>query len=291
MPITTVKRGSLVGFAFCQAWKVGTDGLAYGTVGEGAANGVTTHAMLLKNPVSAQVPNPARVVTNLTGGNRWLGQVQFGISDLGQFPLVLEDTDADWFSLANNSIADQVTNSRWTEFSDNKNNAILPQLGLMFSTLFQSREDGSDGAELWINYVIPRCTVDVNFAQMAYQAEGTTTAQVAPTMADKKPNGEGLTGMGVKDGRTVMYAIVTPKPLAITTAIGAGTPTANIVLGYKPTGTSITLANCGNYFTKGGVAEALDSVTISTATAVKDAVGTTGDKNIVIYETDFELVA
>lgn len=291
MPVTSVRRGSLVGFAYAQAWRVGTDGLAYGTYGEGAPNGTTTHAMLLRNPVSAQVPNPARVVTNLTGGNRWLGQVQFGISDVGQFPLVLEDSDADFFAMANDSLVNETDNARWTEFADNKNNSILPQLGLMFSTLFQSREDGSDGAELWINYIIPRCTVDVNFAQMAYQAEGTVTCQVAPTMSDKKPTGEALTNLGVKQGRTVMYAIVTPKPLALTTCINAGTPSTDIILGYKPTGTTVALANCGNYHTKAGVPAALSSVTIATATAVKSAAGLSGDKDIILYETDFELAA
>lgn len=291
MPVTTTKRGSLVGFAFCQAWKVGTDGLAYGTAGEGAANGVTTHARLLKNPVSAQVPNPARVVTNLTGGNRWLGQVQFGVSDVGQFPLVLEDIDLDFFAMAGGSTVDVTNNSRWSQASDNKNNVNLPQLGLMFSTIFQSRDDGSDGVNLWINYIIPRCTVDVNFAQLAYQAEGQVTCQVAPTMSSKKPTGEPLTGMGVKDGKAVMYVVVSPKPLALTTAIGAGTPSATYTLGFKPTDSGVTLGNTANHQVIDGTPEAADAVSTTTAVVTKGDAGATGDKTVMLYETDFEAVA
>jgi hypothetical protein len=291
MPVTTTKRGSLVGFAFCQAWKVGTDGLAYGTAGEGAADGVTTHARLLKNPVSAQVPNPARVVTNLTGGNRWLGQVQFGVADVGQFPLVLEDIDLDFFAMAGDSTVDVTSNSRWSQGSDNKNNVNLPQLGLMFSTIFQSRDDGSDGVNLWINYIIPRCTVDVNFAQLAYQAEGQVTCQVAPTMASKKPTGEALTGMGVKDGKAVMYCVVSPKPLALTTAIGAATPVATYTLGYKPTSIIVTLGGAAIHQTIAGAAVAPTSAVASTGVVTKASAGAQSDKTIALYETDFEAIA
>lgn len=288
--ITTAKKGSLVGCQYAQAYLVGTDGYAYGTAGEGAANGTTTHARLLRNPVSAQVPNPSRIVTNLTGGNRWLGQVQWGINEVGNFPLVLEDIDADFFAMATGATVDVTSNTRWSQFTDNKNNEALPQLGLIFSTLFQSRDDASDGVNLWINYFIPRCQVDVNFAQMAYQAEGQVTCQVSPTMATKKPTGEALTAMGARNGRAVMYAIVSPKPLALTTNIGAAVPSTDIILGYKPTSTLVGASNAANQLTKNGVITALSSVTIATATAVKSAAGATADVHQILYETDFEAV-
>jgi hypothetical protein len=110
-------------------------------------------------------------------------------------------------------------------------------------------------------------------------------------MSTKKPTGELFTQMNPGGLRTVMYAIVTPKPLALTTYINAGTPATDIVLGYKPAGTSVTLANTGNYHTKAGVPSALTSVTVSTGVAVKPSAGAAGDKDIVLYETDFEAIA
>lgn len=292
MAITTTKKGSLVGCAYIQAWLVGSDGLMYGTAGESAANGTTTHARLLRNPVSAQVPNPQRIVTALKGGNKWLGQVQFGIDTIGNFPMVLEDTDADFFAMATDGTADITENSRWTQIQDGKNNENLPQLGLCFSTLFQSRDDASDGVNLWINYIVPRCQVDVNFAQMAYQAEGQVTCQVSPTMSRKKPNGLALTGMKAKGGRTVMYAVITPKPLAFTMAIGAGTPVTTFTLGYKPASVVLTSgSNTSVQYTLDSVITPLASGVQSTGVMTKSDAGDTDDKNIAIYETEFEEIA
>lgn len=289
--VTTTKRGSLIGCQYCQIWLAGSDGLMYGDAGEGAANGTVTHALLLRNPVSAQVPNPARIVTNLKGGNRWLGQYQFGIDTVGNFPLVIEDVDADMFALASDSDVDDTTNTRWNQFTDNKNNGNLPQMGIALSTPFQSRDDGSDGVNLWINYFIPKCQIDVNFPQMGYQAEGQVTCQVSPTMATKKPTGEDFTAMRAKGGRVLMYVIVAPKPLALTMQIGAATPVTTIQLAYKPTSTVVGASNAANQLTIDGTITALSSVVTSTGVATKSSAGTTADKNVVLYETDFEAAA
>lgn len=287
---TTARSGSLVGCQYAQAWLVSSDGYMMGTAGEGAAADTTTHARLLKFPVSAQVPNPTRVVTALKGGNRFIGQVQFGIDQIGNFPFVVENIDADFMAMAGGSAVDVTTNSRWTRVSDNKNNTFAPQMGLMFSTLFQSRDDGSDGAPLWVNYIIPRCQVDVNFPQMAYQAEGVMTCQVAPTMADKEPTGKTLTAMNVKDGKVVMYAIISPKPLALTTYVGDATETT-FVLGYKPSSNIITLNAAAVEFARNGTLQALSSANTSTAVATMAAAGAALNINTALYETDFLAVA
>lgn len=288
--VTNVKRGSVVGLATAQAWKVGSDGYAYGTAGEGAANDTTTHALLLRNPQSAQLPTPTRVVTPLTGGNRWLGQVMFGISEVGSFPLVLEDLDLEFQAMAGASAMDTTTNARWRRGAENLNLPDLPQLGLMLSTIYQSREDGSDGVNLYVNYIIPRCQIQVPLSQMAYQAENPVTCTVSPTMSSKEPTGKALTPMGLNQDKAVMYVIVTPKPLALTTYIGDGTETT-FILGYKPSSSVVTLNNTPNEFARNGVLQALTSVNTSTAVATMAAAGAAGDKNICLYETDFLAVA
>lgn len=290
--VTTASKGSLVGCQYAQAWLVSNDGYMMGTAGEGAAGDTTTHARLLKFPVSAQVPNPARIVTALKGGNKFIGQVQFGIDQIGNFPFVLENIDADFFAMAGASTVDKTTNTRWTRFAPNTNNSILPQMGMMFTTLFQSRDDGSDGAPLWVNYIFPRCQVDCNLPQMAYQAEGTVTCQVSPTFGSKEPTGKTLVPMGVKDGKVIMYAIVTPKPLGLTTYVSSGVDgDDNFVLGYKPTSTIITLNSAANEFARNGALQALTSVVISTGLSTMVAEGTALDLNTTMYETDFEPIA
>lgn len=290
MAVTQSKRGSVVGCYSVQAWLAGSDGYAYGTSGESQAQGAESSALLLRYPQSAQVPAPARVVTNLTGGNRWLGQVMFGINEVGSFPLVLEALDAEFHALAGASAMDNTENSRWRQFADNINLPDLPQLGLMISTIWQSREDGSDGVNLYVTYVIPRCQIQPTFPQMAYQAEGPVTYTVSPTMASLKPNGVALTNMALRDNKTVMYAVVSPNPLAITTYIADGTETT-FQLAYKPISSVITAGDTPNQMAKNGTTTALSSVNTSTGVATLSAAGSAGDKIVVLYETAFQAAA
>lgn len=290
MPITESARGSVVGMEHAQVWLVDNDGYAMGDVGDGAPAGTTTHALLLDNPKSAQVPNPARVVTNLTGGNRWRGQVQFGINEIGTFPLVMAELNGYLHALAGGSSQDITTNARWRMFADNLNRGILPQVGLMLTTIWQSREDGSDGVNLYVNYIIPRCQIQPGAAPMAYQAEGEVTYNVSPTFATHQPNGSPLsaTAMNLRKNKTVMYVVVTPKPIAITTNINAAEPVTTFTLGYLPSGSEVTLNDSPNHFAIAGTLTALSSVSTTTGVATKAAAGTALAKQVILYETDYE---
>ncbi len=144
-------RGSVVGFQHAQCWLVGTDGYMYGTVGQSAPADSTLNPLLLAHPVTAQVPTPQRVVVPLKGGNRFLGQVMFGPDQFGSFPLTLEDLDLEFNALIGNSSVDSTTNTRWKQGHDNINLPDLPQVGLMLTTLMQSRESGSDGVNYYLN--------------------------------------------------------------------------------------------------------------------------------------------
>ncbi len=287
---TYARKGSIVGLSHAQVWLVGPAGHAYGTAGPKATNGTTTHALLLKNPNTAQLPSPARVVTPLRGGNRWLGQVMFGINEVGAFPLTLNDADSDFFALATASTVDTTTNARWARFSDNIMLNDLPQCGMMLTTIFQSRDDGSDGYPFYINYIIPRCQIQPILPQMAYQAENVVTYTVSPTIANAEPHGVKLSqssGMKLKDGKCAMYAIVSSKPLAITTYINAAIPSVTFNLGYLPTDSSVAAGDCANEHGLNGVLTALASVNLTTGQATKAAAGDAGDISVVLYETDF----
>jgi hypothetical protein len=263
-----------------------------GTVGEGAANDTTTHALLLRNPKSAQLPAPARVKVPLRGGNRWLGQVMFGADDIGDFSLNLADLDADFHAMAGQQVVDGVTNSRWYRVSDNMNLTNLPQCGLLMSAIWQDREDGGDSENLWINYIVPRAQVSPSFPALAYQAESEVIYTISPAYASREPTGKTFASgsMGLKDGKCLMYAIITPKPLALTTYVGDGTE-VNFTLGYKPSSSIVTLNAAAVEFARQGTLQALTSASTSTAEAVMAAAGSAGNRNVAMYETDFEAVA
>jgi len=160
------KSGYVVGLQYVQAWRVGGNGFAYGKLGKEAADAALAAAptaslimapLLLQYAQAANVPTPARVIRQLTGGDKVFGSIMFGPSDFGNFPLTLGDLNAEFHAMATDSALDSTTNSRWNRFSDNINKADLPQCGLLLSTQFVSTDAGSDGEKLWINYLIGRC--------------------------------------------------------------------------------------------------------------------------------------
>lgn len=292
MAKTRSKRGSVVGIQYAQAWLVDSGGYMMGSAGESAANGSTLHALLLRNPKSAQLPAPARVKVPLRGGNRWLGQVMFGVDDIGDFTLSLADLDADFHAMAGQSTVDGTTNTRWYRVSDNLNLVNLPQLGLLMSSIYQDREDGGDSENLWINYIVPRAQVSPSFPATSYQAESEVVYTVSPAYSSREPTGKTFASgtMALKENKALVYAIITPKPLALTTFVGDAAET-DFVLGYKPTSSIVTLNSAANEFARQGTLQALTSVSTTTAVAVMAAAGLAGDRNTCMYETDFENVA
>ena len=287
MPITQSPKGSVVGCQHVQAWLVGTDGYGYGTTGEGASNGSDLHAMLLRYPVSAQLPSPQRVVTALKGGNRFLGQVMFGIDQVGAFPMVLENVDMDFNSLVEDSLQNNTTNSRWRRAAKNDNLPDLPQIGLMLTTIYQDRDEGSDGANLYVNYIIPRCQIQGAYPGMSYQAENTNTFNVSPSFGAREPHGLPLTLMGLRENKALMIALVTPKPIGFTMHISDA---AEVVFttGFLPSSSVVTLNNTPNELMVNGVATALTSINTTTGVATLAAAGAAGAKQGLFYETDFE---
>lgn len=289
--MTTTKSGNQVGMAYGQAWLRGSDGFAYGVTGENTTGDTTMHAHLMRYMRSANVPEPSRVVTQLTGGNRWLGSVAFGINDVGTFNMILSNLDGVLNALAGGSLVDQTTNSRWSRFSNNENLADPPQMGLLFTALFQSREDGSDGTNYYVNYIIPNCQITPKFGPMSHQSEQDITYEVNPSMASGEPHGLPFgANLGLKDNKAVMYAIVTPKPLGLTTYIADGTETT-FVLGYRPTSTVVASGSAANEMVLNGSVTALDSVVTSTGVATLASAGSDGDLVGVLYETDFQSIS
>jgi hypothetical protein len=268
-------------------WLVGTDGFAYGTTGEGAVAGAVMHAHLLEFMKTATLPSPARVVTQLTGGNRWLGQVMFGPANFGTFSMTSADMDSVAMALSGGSTPDVTTNSRWRRVAPNINRVVLPSVGLMLTTIYQSREEDSDGVDLYVNYVIPRCQCDIALPGMSYQAENAANWTVTPRLATKEPHGLPFASgaMGLHRNKALMYAIISPKPLALTTAIGE-TDETTFTLGYLPASSVVTLGNTPNEHVKNGVKVAASGVNTTTG-VVTTAAQVNLDKHGMFYETDF----
>ncbi|MGB1284961.1 MAG: hypothetical protein ACPG7F_00390 [Aggregatilineales bacterium] len=291
-------RGNVVGLDYVQAWRVGNDGHMYGTLGQSAAAlaavaaQVTMPPILLRNARSAQIPAPARVVRQLTGGNRLLGQISFAPIDLGSFALTLSDLDMQLNAIATESAVDQTTNSRWTFSGTNDNKDQLPAMGLMLTARYQSREAGSDGVNKFVHYLMPRVEIAPTLPQMSFQAEADVTYNVVPSYGERAPFGLLLSDMAMSltENRALVFIAVTDNPLLLGSSIMDGTATT-ITLPYKPLFDTAANDDTPNLITLNGVKVAPASVVPATGVITLSGAGSDDDHVAWAVETAFEAVA
>lgn len=284
-----IKRGSAHGFAFAQIGLVSQGGAHYGTAGPSAANGTTTHAYLVREPKSADIPQPDRTVIDFTGGDRWLGSYQYGITSLGSFSLTINPVDATLIALASGSSVDQTTNAEWTIYSENVMAASLPQVCLLLTWRLQSRETGTDGGDYFLTYIIPRAWMAPKGAAPAYQTAVDYQFQITPTASDRFPTNEPFgVNQDFQDNKTPVVAVISDNPLGLTTHISDGAAT-QFSLGYRPVSTDTTSTNGKNHYVSGTVATNVTSVALTNG-LVTAAAGTAADYRAMLYETVFTAI-
>lgn len=290
MPAT---KGNVVGLEFVQVFRVNSSGLSTGiTPPEDVTNGDELVPLLVYEARAANIPTPQRVIANLTGGNRWLGSVTFGTNDVPEFDLTLSTLDSILTTLAGASAVDVTTNQKFRRFSSNENLSIPPQCGLILTTIYQSRDAGTDGDNQWINYIIPRAQITPGNAPMSYQAPGDAAYRVKPTMSVKEPHGllYSAGNMGLAGNKCVMYCIVTTYPLFLATLVGDAAATT-LTLPYLPASSVVTVNNTDNEMVLNGTVTALSSANVSTGVATFGAAPGAGVYGGVLYGAQYPIVA
>lgn len=284
-----IKKGDPHGLAYVQIALVGTDGRTYGTAGPSLAVDGTSNAYLIREPLSAEIPVPDRTTIDFTGGDRWLGAYQYGITSLGSFNMSIASVDATLIALVTGASVDQVTNSSWTVYSENVLKDRLPQVCVMITFRLQGRETGFDGGDFFITYIIPRAWVAPKGVSGApnFQSKGTYSFQVTPTAGDKFPHGIPFgANQGWQDNKAPVFAVISNNPLGLTTYIANGVATT-YTLGYKPVSSGVTAAASPNQHALNGVAASLTSLSTTTALATLTAAGSSADYHGTLYETLF----
>ncbi len=285
-----VKKGFPHGLAYCQVALVGTNGRAYGTAGPAMANGATSGAYLINDPISGELPIPDRTTIDFTGGDRWLGSYQYGITSLGSFNLQVADWDATLIAMVTGAKVDQTTNQKWTVAAENVLKDRLPQVCVMLTFRLQSRESGTDGGDFFINYVIPRAWMAPKGVAGApnFQSKGTVSYQVTPTAGGAWPIGIPFStaNQGWQDNKTPVFAIISDNPLGLATFIGDGILTS-FTAPYLPVTTTVASGNAGNLHALNGAAAALTSVSDTTGLVTLTAAGSAADYHGLMYETNF----
>jgi hypothetical protein len=281
-------RGSPFGLQRAIIQLTGSTGRSYGTAGSTAANGTTSHAYVLDYPKTGGLSNPDRTKIDFQGGNRWMGSYQFGIAALDAFELVAQDFDSTLTALVTGSSADATSNTEWIIFSENLNKADLPQVSLMLQYQFQSSATATFGQNYWITTVIPRCQIQPKPASAEYQAAGSYSYQVVPTMSSVMPNGVAFgTNQGWYDNKAPAFHVLSDNPLAMTIHI-ANASSASIVVQYTPVTSAVGTSSASkNWVAVNGTASVANTVTTATKTVAISAGLTAGDYVAVLYETTY----
>lgn len=285
-----IKKGYPHGLAFAQVALVGTNGRAYGTAGPSQANGVVSGAYLIDDPISGELPIPDRTTIDFTGGDRWLGSYQYGITSLGSFTLGAADIDATLIAMVTGSKVDQTTNQKWTMYSENVLKDRLPQVCVMLTFRIQSRESGTDGGDFFITYVIPRAWMAPKGTSGApgFQSKGQYSFQITPTAGGGLPIGVPFTqaNQGWQNNKTPILAVISDNPIGLATFIADGTLT-DFTLPYLPVTSTVASGNAGNLHALNGAITGLSAVDTSTGEVTLLAAGSAANYHGLMYETNF----
>lgn len=283
------KRGSPHGLARAIIQLTGTNGGSYGTAGSGAANGTTSNAYVVDFPKTAGIPQPDRTKISFSGGNKWMGNYMYGIADLDDFEMAVQDFDADLVALVTGSNVDVTTNAQWVIFCENLNLADLPQCSIMLQYQFQSTASATLGQNYWITCVVPRCQIQPKgTAGPEFQTAGSYSFKIVHQMASVMPNGVAFgTNQGWFNNRTPSFYLLSDNPIAMTSYI-ANASSASIVVAYTPITSAVgTSSSSKNWVSQNGVAIAATSVTPATKTFAISSGLTAGDYIALIYETAY----
>lgn len=287
-------KGNVAFFEYGQFYKQ-YGSKAYGTVANPAsmATGTTSHSYLIRDGISATIPQVQRAIATFLGGGVLLGQMVGGVESLGQFDVTLANFDGALMALANRSNVDTTTVSGWTIVGPNHANPTLENLGSIFTSRFQSRDDGSDGEEYYFNLFIPNFKMEIDLATLTQQGgtnPSTTRAIIRPTMTTKFPNGVAFgANQGWKQNRTDWFYVIAEKPIGLT-VFNAAEDSTSFTLGWLPVYEDVTSGNTKNWITKNGTPTAPTSISAATGTVAIPA-GANNDLWHALFLTDFEAVA
>lgn len=285
-----IKKGYPHGLAYAQVALVGTNGRAYGLVGPSQPSDSVAGAYLIDDPISGELPIPDRTTIDFTGGDRWLGSYQYGITSLGSFTLGAADIDATLIAAVTGSKVDQTSNQKWTVYAENVLADRLPQVTVLLTFRIQSRESGTDGGDFFITYVIPRAWMAPKGVSGApsFQGKGQYSFQITPTAGGAWPIGVPFStaNQGWQNNKTPVFAIISDNPIGLASYIADGTETT-FTAPYLPVTSTVASSNAGNLHALNGAFAALSSVNTTTGLVTLASAGSDLDYHGLMYETNF----
>lgn len=285
--MAVASKGNVAGANVLQIASRTTTGYATGQAGAAPANGTTSHAYMTQDISTSGFSPRASTVVEFEAGNAIVGKTSYGGSDLQAFDIAGDAQDHTIMALTNGSNKDITTVAGWEIVGSNPLRIAMPDMIVILTNEFISREAATKGTTFYRNVIIPSCKIRCNIGGLAFQGKVPFTMNVTPTSGGKFPNGVAFGSNQAWQGNEIdHYTIISEAPLALTTFVSDAVATS-FITGYRPLSTVVTVSTRPNWWSRDGVATALTSIVTTTGVATMPSAGTAGQVNVLIYETSF----
>lgn len=256
-----------------------------GSAGTSLTAGDTSHAYVVDS-IRDFTPQGGELTTlTFEGGDRRFGTMQFGDTGKTGFTFVLEDIQNALITALNGTAVDTTSNSEFEQFSTYASAASSVAVGIGIITTLKDRDTGT---KKFRTTIFPSCSIVFGSQFGGYQGKNTIQANVTVTPSSFHPLGTSLSAMSMSlpDNITDAIELITDNRLAATVYRSNGSDTT-FTAAYRPLSSTITNNATPNWFARNGTDQALSSFSTSTAVATMAAAGTSGDVNVLIYETNY----
>ena len=254
------------------------------TAPDSVADGTTTHAVLMTNPVSFTPPAPTFETVTDKGGMQVLAQKGLPASAFGEASLTLSELDDEFHAHITGTTIDTTTVSGWRQMGSGVNKTTSPSLIVIVSTKAYNR---TTGADKWSHWIFPNCEIRPGFPQ-ADQSSGDNPSPldytIIPNTSTRDVSGELFSGMGMalENDQDIYLRKQTANPVGLTTYVEAATPANTFIVGYRPV--SALVDDSDKVFTADGLVITASSINATTGVVVTTGI-TQSQKVICIYET------
>lgn len=289
--MATIKKGGPHGL-----WKIliqltGTDGVSYGQAGSSIANDATSQSFVVDNPRTASLPQPARTTIAFGGGDRFIGQVQYGIDSPGEFTFTTADMDDDLKALVTGTAIDQTTNDTQTVSTADYLNPFFPECSIIFIYRKFSMEASTFGRTFYAHRIFPRCQIAPQEHGLEMKNNPEITWTVTPNTSSIRHDALSLSSLNAYDDTVLSYEITTEKALywfvhradgtsfsaasayvPVTSTVGTTSSTRNLIVEWDGSTATKFVAN---------------TITPSTGTFEVSSGATSGDLYIIGHETEY----
>ncbi len=251
------------------------------------ANAATTSAIVLDGVNATTAAQRPPVYVDFIGGDEINGTMGFGSTSYAPFDLTFDNADADQIVLLHGTAVDTTDNSEYPMYTGYTNAGTIRNAGLMI-TQKKINRDGSDGGSGFIHTIFPFVQILVRRAVGGFQAKTQFIYGVTPFKTTRTPFGQlfSALGMSIPLSQTDHYHVESTSPVHWTAARSDGIITT-FITGYRPLSSTVTIAASPNHFKRNGANLALTSISTTTGVATMPSVGSAGDTNVLMYETNF----